>query len=493
MWRDHAGGNRAFHTGHKETSVMTTPFTRTRTATTVAGVVLALGAGQAMGAAFGLQTQNASGLGHAYAGGAAAAEDVSTIYFNPAGLVRLQKTELVVSANVLCPTARLQDNGSQPAFTQALGGSGGDAGGCAVVPNFYVGVPFTDKWSVGLGINAPYGLETKYDSDWLGRFQAIKSKVQTINVNPVVSWEPTRNLTVGGGASWQTLEAELTKNANYAAVFAQGVDGLGSLPPGAAAALIGSAAGLESGVKITGDDDSWGWNVGVLWQATPQTRIGVAYRSPIKYDVTGTVEFSNPTAANLGPLPPTLAPIGAALVAGINNGPLANGGVNLSIKMPETANLSIFSEINKEWDVMADLQYTGWSSIKTVEIFRDSGAPLPGALHWNFKNTWRGSVGVNYHYTDKWIFRGGVAYDKTPTNDTDRTPGLPDGSRTWLAFGVHYHLSDQWQVDLAYAHEFINGPDIDQNGGNTAAYGLVKGSYDTTVNIVGAQVKYVFK
>ena len=103
---------------------------------------------------------------------------------------------------------------------QTLGGTGGDAGSCAVVPNMYYGVPFTDKWSFGIGINAPFGLETEYDSDWLGRFQAIKSKIETINVNPVLSWEPTKNFTVGAGVSWQKLKAELTKNANYTALVA---------------------------------------------------------------------------------------------------------------------------------------------------------------------------------------------------------------------------------------------------------------------------------
>lgn len=474
---------------------MTTPFVRTRIATAVAGIALAVGAGHAFGAAFGLQTQNASGLGHAYAGGAAAAEDVSTIFYNPAGLVTLTKTEVVVSANVLCPSSKFRDGGSVNAALQPLGGTGGEAGGCAVVPNMYVGIPFTDKWSFGLGINAPFGLETEYDSDWLGRFQAIKSKVETLNINPALSWEPTKNFTVGAGVSWQKLKAELTKNANYAGLFATEVGKLvpSPVPPAAAPTLIASAAGLQSGVKTTGDDYSWGWNVGVLWQVTPNTRIGAAYRSSIKYDVSGNIEFSNPTPANLGPLPPTLAPVGAAIVAGLNSKGLYNGGVNLDIKMPDTANLSIFSKLNDKWDVMADLQYTGWGKIQTLEIFRTTGEPLPGALHWNFRNTWRGSFGVNYYWTDKWVLRGGVAYDQTPTNDTDRTPGLPDNNRTWLAFGVHYNFTPQWEFDVAYAHEFVNGPDLNQNAGSTAAYGLIKGSYDTNVNIVGAQVKYVFR
>ena len=311
----------------------------------------------------------------------------------------------------------------------------------------------------------------------------------------MLSWEPTKNFTVGAGVSWQRLKAEITKDANYAALFAQGVGGLvaaGQVPAAAAPTLIGSAYGLQSGVKITGDDDGWGWNAGVLWQVTPQTRIGASYRSPIKYAVTGTIEFTNPSAANLGPLPPSLAPVGGLIVNGLNANPLlANGPVNASIKMPETANLSIYSELDKTWDVMADLQYTGWSSIQQFQVVRDTGV-VAGGYSWNFRNTWRVSAGLNYHYNERLIFRGGVAYDQTPTNNTDRTPGLPDNNRTWLAAGVHYHFTDQWQVDLAYAHEFLQSPTLDQNGGNAALYGVINGSVKEQVNIVGAQVKYVF-
>src|SRR5437016_6815385 len=197
-------------------------FRRTRLAAAV-GVALSLSAGHALGAAFALQEQNASGLGHAYAGGAAAAEDVSTIFYNPAGLVRLQSMQVVVAGNLICPSTKFSDGGSQPAFGQPLGGTGGDAGSCAGVPNLYFGVPFTDKWSFGVGVNVPFGLKTEYDSNWLGRFKAVESKVETYNVNPVLSWEPTPQWTVGAGVSFQRLNAELTKQVNYTAAFAQGV------------------------------------------------------------------------------------------------------------------------------------------------------------------------------------------------------------------------------------------------------------------------------
>jgi long-chain fatty acid transport protein len=462
-------------------------------AAAVGAASLSLSAGHALGAAFALQEQNASGLGHAYAGGAAAAEDVSTIFYNPAGLVRLQTMQAVVAGNVICPSAKFHDSGSQAAALQPLGGTGGDAGSCAVVPNLYLGIPFTDKWSFGLGVNVPFGLKTEYDSDWLGRFQAVKSKLDTVNINPVLSWEPTKNLTVGGGVSWQKLKATLTSQVNYAAFFAQGVGGLvaaGQIPATAAPVLIGSAAGLESGADVSGRDSAWGWDLGALWQVSDQTRIGAHYRSKIKYTVTGSVNFSNPTAASLGPLG-TLAPVGAALVNGVNAA-LASGDIKLDIEMPDTANVSIFHQFNNKWDLMADLQYTGWSTIQELKIVRSTGEVLQTTPE-NFRDTWRISAGANYRYSDAWIFRGGLAYDQSPVRDAQRTPRLPDQDRTWLALGVQYKFSPSLAIDLAYAYIWIRDPSINQNEGSTAANGLISGSYRSNVNIVGLQLTYTAK
>src|SRR3989440_10267332 len=127
-----------------------TSFRRTPVAAALAALSLAMMVTDARGAGFALQEQNASGLGHAYAGGAAAAEDVSTIFYNPAGLVRLQSMQVVVAGNVVRPSARFNDNGAQPAAFPPLGGSGGGARSCAGGPNLYLGVPVTHKAPVGL-------------------------------------------------------------------------------------------------------------------------------------------------------------------------------------------------------------------------------------------------------------------------------------------------------------------------------------------------------
>jgi len=469
-------------------------FRRTRVAIAIAAGSLSLAAGHAHGAGFALQEQNASGLGHAYAGGAAAAEDVSTIFYNPAGLVRLQSTQAVVAANAICPSVKFHDNGSQPAALQPLGGTGGDAGDCAIVPNLYLGIPFTEKWSFGIGVNVPFGLKTEYDSDWLGRFQAVKSKLDTVNINPVLSWEPTPHLTVGAGVSWQRLKATLTSKVNYAGAFATGVGGLvasGQIPNTAAPVLIGSAAGLESGADVSGSDSSWGWNFGVLWQASDQTRFGAHYRSKIKYDVSGSVNFSNPTVASLGPLPPNLAPVGALLVTGVN-AQLASGDVNLHIEMPDTANVSVFHQFNNQWDLMADLQWTGWSTIKDLTIVRSTGVVLSSTPE-NFRDTWRVSGGANYRYNSQWTLRGGVAYDQSPVRDAERTPRLPDSDRTWLSIGAQYKFSPSLAIDLAYAYIWVRDPSINQNAGSTAANGLISGDYRNNVQIVGLQLTYTAK
>src|SRR5712671_6409402 len=124
-------------------------------------VLLAAGpSGLAYGSAFALQEQSGSGLGNAFAGGAAAAEDASTIFFNPAGMSRLPGMQAVVAGSIICPQAKFSDSGSLPAAFQPLGGNGGDAGSCAAVPALYFAAPINSQWSAGIGVNVPFGLKT---------------------------------------------------------------------------------------------------------------------------------------------------------------------------------------------------------------------------------------------------------------------------------------------------------------------------------------------
>lgn len=466
-------------------------FRRTRLAAAVGAAVLSLSAGQALGSAFALQEQSGSGLGNAFAGGAAAAEDASTIYFNPAGMSRLPGVQGVVAGDLICFSAKFSDSGSQPAALQPLGGNGGDAGKCAVAPSFYLAVPINKQWAFGLGVNAPFGLKTDYDSDWLGRFQAIKSDVRTINVNPAVSWKITDMVTVAAGANWQRIKATLTNDVNYsgalAAAAAQAAAG-GLIPPSVIPPLLGATSGLASFASVSGNDSAWGWNLGIMIEPDKATRIGAQYRSKIKYNISGEVNFNNPA---LPTLPPALAPIAGLLATGVNQ-VLSNGDITLPIEMPDSANLSIFHSLDDKWDLMGDIQYTGWKSIQELRIVRSTGAVL-SVTPEDFRDTWRGSIGANYHYNNQWMFRGGLAYDQSPVRDAQRTPRLPDQDRFWLAIGAQYHVSPQLWFDAGYSYIFVRNPSMNQNQGSTATFGLINGSYKNDINLVSLQMTYTFQ
>src|SRR5262249_8802174 len=194
---------------------MTTPFQRTRIATAVAGIALALTAGEAFPAAFALQETSGSGVGNAFAGGAAAAEDASTIWSNAAGMSKIRTNQLVGAIDLVNFSAKFNNNGSLPALNQPLGSNGGDAGSPHVVPSGYALFPINQQWTFGIGINVPFGLKTEYDTGWIGRYQAIKSDVKTLNVNPAVSFKISDNIAIGVGADYQQVKATFSNNVNY--------------------------------------------------------------------------------------------------------------------------------------------------------------------------------------------------------------------------------------------------------------------------------------
>ena len=465
---------------------------RTRVAAAIGGLVVSLAAGQALGAGFALQENSGSGVGNAFAGGAASAEDASTLWANPAGMARLASPQIAGAVHLVTPVFKFRDDGSQPAAFQGLGGNGGDAGSLNVVPNLYAVMPLNAQWSVGIGVNAPFGLVTEYDSDWLGRFQGIKSDIKTINVNPSVSWRVTNTFAVGAGVNWQRVDAELTQRVNYSAALGLAAGqavAAGLIPASLVPTIVAATPGLESAVKIEGDDSAWGWNIGFLWDATPQTRIGAHYRSSIKYHVSANANFDNPT---LPTLPPQLAPVVSGLATAVNTQRLFNGGVTSDIELPDLANLSVFHRLSDRWDVMADVQFTRWSTFKELKFVRTTGVELAPPTPENFDDAWRVSIGGTYHWNDAWSFRGGLAWDQSPVNNADRTVRLPDEDRVWIAVGAQYRFNRNLAVDAGFVYIPVQNSDINQNAGSTALNGLVKGHYDANVTIFSAQLTYTF-
>ena len=401
----------------------------------------------AQAAGFALIEQSASGMGNAYAGGSAAAEDASTVYFNPAGMTYIEGTQVVGALHLIKPSGEFSNNGSTPGRLPA-GGNGGDIGDLAFVPNFYAVTDIVPSVKLGLGINAPFGLKTEYDNDWIGRFQARKSEVKTININPAVAFKINDQLSLGFGVSAMWMQAELTRAANF------GLDGAGA-------------------VKVKGDDWGFGYNLGAIYQVTADTRFGMAYRSKVDQHLEGDATFTRP--------PPVPNAEGAA-----------DGSINASIALPENFSLSAFSKLNDQWDLMSDVTWTKWSRFKELKILRPSGAILGGVpTPENWHNTVRYSIGANYHYSDALKLRAGLAYDEEAIDDQFRTARIPGNDRKWLSLGASYQLTPSGKVDVGYSHLFISDASINDNQllqGN----GRLIGSYSGDANILSLQYTHNF-
>ncbi len=404
-------------------------------------------------AGFALIEQSGSGMGNAYAGGSAVAEDASTIFFNPAGMTYIQGTQAVGALHLIKPNAEFNNQGSEaadfpgPSPVKPLGDEGPNAGDLAFVPNFYFMTEISPSVKIGVGINAPFGLKTEYDKEWLGRFQADMSEVKTININPSIAFKVNDQLSLGFGVSIMRAEATLTRAVNF---------------PG--------GAGSQGSVKIEGDDWGFGYNLGAIYQATDDTRFGVAYRSKVEQHLEGDAKFRRPTG-----IPFAAAP---------------DGDVKADVSLPGSFSVSAFSRVNDKWDLMGDVTWTRWSQFKALTIFRDSGALLTTTPE-NWENTMRYSIGVNYHYSDAIKLRGGLAYDEEAIKDEFRTARIPGNDRKWLSLGASYQMSPASQFDVGYSHLFISDSSIDDNQ-TTTGNGRVRGDFEGSVDILSMQYSHNF-
>lgn len=416
----------------------------------ILSVSAALGAmsGQVSASGFQLQEQNASGLGNAYAGQAAAAENASTIFFNPAGMTRLPGKQLSGAINLIRPSSQFSDSGTSRAAggLPSPAGSGGDAGGLNVVPNAYFSWQLDPKLWLGLGISVPFGLATEYDRGWVGRFQSQKAEIKTVDINPSIAYKLNDVVSLGGGISFQQAEVSIDRS---------------------------TFVGIETASKLKMDDNSFGFNLGAMFNLSPATRIGLAYRSSVKHDLSGTIQ-----------------------VAGVGAAPIST-----TAKLPDTLAWSISHQIDPKWQLLSDITYTQWSKIKQIPITTTTASALGPAgrvldtFAFEFKDTFRVGVGANYKMRDDFMLKLGVAYDKSPVSDPFRLATLPDNDRFWLAIGGKYQATKQFTLDFGYAYIFVKDASINQQKGVATApfQGNVVGNYNNpNVNILSVQATYSF-
>lgn len=401
----------------------------------------------AIGGGFGIATQSGSGTGNAYAGGAAVADDASVVWSNPAGMTALPSgNQFTIAGHFLKPSFKFSNGGSTGAFAAPGTGEGGDGGDWALVPNGFFTMEINPALRFGVAVNAPFGLKTEYDAGWRGQLTALKSEIKTVNINPSLAYKVSDKVSIGGGVSVQKINAELS-------------------------AFTGSAA--AGNLTLSADDVAYGFNLGLMVQATPDTRFGLTYRSSISYTLEGDAKFSGPAS------------------------PLLGSRVKAELRVPETASASVLKTLSPKWDVMGDITWTRWSQVQQLDVIRTTPNRAGGAvgstltsLPFQWSDSVRLGVGANYKYNSQTKLRFGVAYDKTPTKDLTRTPRLPDQDRYWVAAGVQYRVSKAGVLELAYAHEFVR--DASVNVTVPGVPGALIGKFADQADIISVQYSHSF-
>jgi long-chain fatty acid transport protein len=399
-----------------------------------------------------LRENSATGMGTANAGAASAANDLSTIFNNPAGMTRLSGNQAEAVATMIYPSVHFHGTGT------AGGGDGGDPGGANLAPALYAMYDISPDWKAGLAVTTPFGLKTRYNSDWVGRYLGINTSILALDVNPNVAYKVNDWISVGAGFSAQYLRTDQDKALDLTA-------------------LSGGLVTTDARARVLGSSVGWGYNLGILLEPLKGTNVGLAYRSRVEHTIEGDEIFYAPDGVPLGLL-------------GLNNGP-----VRASLTLPDNATLSVTQAVTPNLSVMSDLQWTHWSTIDFLRVSPTGPTAVPDSTQFGFQDTIFVAVGAAYKLTEGWTLRAGASYDQSPVRREFRTVRLPDNDEVALAFGATYEFSDAFRIDFGYVHKFVFDAGMNDsinavatgNGGDT-----ISGKFDVKADEVSIAARLRF-
>ncbi|HKY81695.1 MAG TPA: outer membrane protein transport protein [Sphingobium sp.] len=376
----------------------------------------------ALAGGFYLQEQSPKETGRAMSGGAASADDPSTVYFNPAAMTQLPGMQVSAGGVLLFAAAAQQDRGTSrtvpfagplgaPGGFAVAGGSGGNPFDNLIpVPSFYATGQVSDRLWIGIGVTAPFGLKLDYDADFFGRYDSLHTDLKTYNVQPSAAYRISDTLSIGGGVDVQYAKARLT-------------NALPNLSPIAP----------DGHFQVKGDDLSFGWNGGLFF-SSGGTNWGIHYRSAMKHRIEGSATISG----LLGPL----------AQAGLNGTTDASTPLNL----PDIVTLSMTRRLTPRTRAMLTARWYNWSVFEEIAITSGTGTSVK-ELH--YRDSYSVSAGGEYDLSPALTVRAGTMFDRTPTNPPYLTTRVPDGDRVWLSGGATWSMSSHLAVNLSYAHNFV--------------------------------------
>ncbi|HKJ34880.1 MAG TPA: OmpP1/FadL family transporter [Balneolales bacterium] len=332
--------------------------------------------------------------------------NASTIFYNPAGLAQLSGINVSFGSTFIAPRTTFRGPLPYSVSKSFLDKQ------TFFVPNFYATYQIRDGLTAGIGLYAPYGLGTRWPSNWVGRGEAINTEIQTLYLNPALAYRlpiDGINIMVGAGVTMVvTSQVKLSRAVT-------------ELVP-------------EGTFSLKGDqnDMATGYNVGIMIQPNKMVSIGFTYRSKVKVEYSGIAQFNNLPAS--------------AFPAGIKG--------RTKINMP--ANLAVGVNVKpiKNLNVEADYVWYEWSSFKTLEINFDQQTALLTDLKIprDYKNSSQVRVGGEYNnaFVNNLTLRAGISYDNSPIPNYTLDPTLPDNNRWSFSGGVSYKITNMLSVDAFY-------------------------------------------
>lgn len=427
----------------------------------VAGALLAF-THSALSSGFALHEQNASGLGEFYAGAGAIAEEASTNFYNPAGLVLLPGTQISISGvNVMSSFTFEGDTEYRTNFaptTPFVGSGHASAGTSRLVPALHVSQKITDKLAAGISFTAPFGLATEYDAESIARYQALKSDLMTMDIGPSLAYRVMPWLSIAAGFDAQYAKLQISQAVNYT---------IGQTP----------TPETDSTSSNVADSWAWGWHLGAMAIISPKSHVGLNFRSNFEHDFTGNSRFKD-ADGNL----------------------VAESHVTGTADFPWLIDLSGSHAFDDKWTVLGSVAYTHWSSISQLQlenasVYIPTSGPTTGTSTdpLNYENSWSAFAGLRYQYNRAVMFKIGGGYDQSPTQDADRDLRLPDSDRWVASAGIRVIPpgAEKVSIDVAYARIFANDADIDKTldvGSPTTITNTADGKVIGHADLIGAQL-----
>ncbi|MGR5528670.1 outer membrane protein transport protein [Vibrio alfacsensis] len=415
--------------------------------------------GIANAAGFQLAEYSATGLGRAYAGEAAMADNASSQWRNPAMLTYLEGTQVSVGAIYVNPN--IDVDGSVNFYGDNLPASSEDFAHDAIIPNFYLSHQYNDKLAIGLAFGTNYGMATDLGKDFGATHFGNEASVTTMEANLNAAYKLNEQLSIGGGIRYIIGEGSFGATAPENNVIAV-IPGHGPIS-------------AEKGTTLKymeGDDTAWGWQVGTAWQINDNNRLGFTYKSEVDLKLEGYAEG-----------------IGFGLIG------RDNGYMNLSL--PATAELASFHNLTEQLALHASINWTNWSSFEKLEAHMETaGTQMVKVENW--EDNYRFAVGATYQLQSKLALRTGIAYDTSAVSDKNRTITIPETDRTWLSIGATYDWTKDFSLDAGFTYIIAKDAPITESRGYESddkaedIGGKFVGETTGSVWLIGVQANYKF-